>query len=55
VNLAKFLDVYYPKITIYWDFQVNLFLDNSCLLKEEKTPVAISTNSFPKIVNFLSV
>jgi hypothetical protein len=34
----------------YWDFHVNLSLNNLCLLKEEITPVAMSTNSFPEIV-----
>jgi hypothetical protein len=43
------------KDSIYWDFHVNLSLNNLCLLKEEKTPVAMSTNSFPETVNFLGV
>jgi hypothetical protein len=34
---------------------VNLSLNNLCLLKEEMTPVAMRTNSFPEIVNFLGV
>jgi hypothetical protein len=54
VNLSHFLDVCNPKI-VYWDFHVNLSLNNLCLLKEEKTPIAMSTNSFPEIVNFLGV
>jgi hypothetical protein len=37
---------------IYWYFHVNLSLNNLCLLKEENTPVAMNTNSFPEIVNF---
>jgi hypothetical protein len=32
----------------FWDFHVNLFLNNICLLKEEKTPIVMSTNSFPR-------
>jgi hypothetical protein len=31
----------------YWDFHVNLSLNNYCLLKEDKTTVTMSTNSFP--------
>jgi hypothetical protein len=55
VNLAHFLDVYNPKIVEYWEFHVNLSLSNLCLLKEENTPIAMNTNSFPEIVNFLGV
>jgi hypothetical protein len=30
-------------------------LNNLSLLKEENTPIAMNTNSFPEIVNFLGV
>jgi hypothetical protein len=57
VNLALFLDVYTPKAhpKNSWNFHVNLTLIELCLLKEENTPIAMSTNSFPQIVNFISV
>jgi hypothetical protein len=55
VNLALFLDVYNPKISDSWSFHVDLSLKELCLLKEENTPIAMSTNSFPQIVNLISV
>jgi hypothetical protein len=33
---------------------MNLSLKELCLLKEENTPIAMSTNSFPQIVNFMN-
>jgi hypothetical protein len=49
------LDVYNPKIVIYYDFHVNLSSNNLCLLKEENTPIhaiAMNTNSFPRDSQF---
>jgi hypothetical protein len=40
---------------IFRDFHVHLSLSNLCLLKEENTPIAMNTSSFPEIVNFLGV
>jgi hypothetical protein len=64
VNLAHFLDVYNPKIVCTGTFTWIIFINNLCLLKEENTPIhggvhswpiAMNTNSFPEIVNFLGL
>jgi hypothetical protein len=53
VNLAHFLDVYSPKIVYTRTFTWIYLLNNLCLLKEEKTPVAMSTNSSISLVSDL--
>jgi hypothetical protein len=38
-----------------WNIHVNLSSKELCLLKEENTPIAMNTNSFLQIVNFVTV